>query len=233
MFKNILSFSVLVISSLMELFLWLIAFCALFLAQIIRMDSFTLLLQSFILFEVKLFMSTLHFRLQSLPVLFSYRGIIVFNHQCRFDIYLVLYWLSGQVVFVAKKELAELPFIGFVLKKLPYLIFINRRHPSRKSIESIKKVCASGKNLVFFPEGTRSKSGKIRPYKLGAFWFSQMFDLPVLPGVISYVKKGAFMHVSIKLGQPMKLAKGENIRQFSTRVHQKTLLLQKENELLS
>lgn len=125
--------------------------------------------------------------------------VIVCNHQSMFDIF-ALYRLPLLFKWVSKAEALKIPFIGPLL----YLhgdILIKRgdsqstREMFKKSENWIHKICS----ISIFPEGTRSKTGKIQDFKAGAFMIAKQNNLPILPVVIEGTRD-AFPPDGILLG---------------------------------
>ncbi len=84
-----------------------------------------------------------------------------------------------------KKELKKIPGLGFGSQKVGH-IFLDRSN-SRVAMESLneaKRKLVNGTSVVIFPEGTRSKTGDMGPFKRGAFKLAQELKLPVLPVTI-------------------------------------------------
>ncbi len=108
--------------------------------------------------------------------------IVVSNHQSVYDIFLIYGWLGIDIKWMMKKELRKLPGIGLGSEKVGH-IFIDRSN-SMKALESInqaKKKLMNGTSVVIFPEGTRSKTGELGPFKRGAFKIAYDVNLPILP----------------------------------------------------
>ena len=108
--------------------------------------------------------------------------VIVANHQSQYDIFLLYGWLGIDFRWIMKKELRKAPFIGYASAKVGH-IFIDRSSPraAMESIEAAKKQLVNGVSVVIFPEGTRSRTGKLRPFKKGAFKIAHQLELPLLP----------------------------------------------------
>jgi len=108
--------------------------------------------------------------------------VIVANHQSQYDIFVLYGWLGIDFRWIMKKELRNAPFIGYASAKVGH-IFIDRSSPmaALKSIEDAKKQLKNGTSVVIFPEGTRSRTGKLKKFKKGAFKIAHQLDLPILP----------------------------------------------------
>jgi 1-acyl-sn-glycerol-3-phosphate acyltransferase len=88
-------------------------------------------------------------------------------------------------VFVAKRELAQVPFLGWVIW-LAGFIFIDRRDQAaaRRSLARAAERIRAGQSIVAFPEGTRSLDGRLLPFKMGAFALAFEAGVPVVPFAI-------------------------------------------------
>ena len=108
--------------------------------------------------------------------------IVVSNHQSMYDIFVVYGWLALDLKWVMKKELRRVPGIGIGCEKAGH-IFVDRRNPkaARRALEEALARLGDGIGILFFPEGTRSTSGKLLPFKKGAFRTAIEQQLPILP----------------------------------------------------
>ncbi|MEE4356166.1 MAG: lysophospholipid acyltransferase family protein [Desulfococcaceae bacterium] len=108
--------------------------------------------------------------------------VIAVNHRSQYDVLLLYGWLGIDFKWVMKKELRKVPIIGISCEKLGH-IFIDRtdRNAAIRSINEAKKKIRNGTSVLFFPEGTRSRSGKMLPFKKGAFKMALDLGLPILP----------------------------------------------------
>ncbi len=117
---------------------------------------------------------------------FSTNYIYVANHASMFDIPAVLGYIPDQIRMVVKKELERVPFFGWAVSSGGY-IFIDRKHSPgamrslEKAVESIRK----GSSVVLFAEGTRTRTGKLQPFKRGAFNLAVRSRVPVVPLTIN------------------------------------------------
>lgn len=111
--------------------------------------------------------------------------IVVSNHQSHFDVPVVYGWSGVEMRWVMKQELRKLPIIGAGCEALGF-IYIDRGNPdaAHTSINSALAEIPAGSGVIFFPEGTRSRSGELLPFKKGAFRAAVERQLPVLPMTI-------------------------------------------------
>lgn len=101
------------------------------------------------------------------------------NHQSHLDILTLLGHLPGATRFAAKRELWRHPVVGGVLDTLG-MIPIDREAGAR-SIEVLNEAAAEASSIVIFPEGTRSRDGRLREFKKGAFVLAIATGLPIVP----------------------------------------------------
>jgi 1-acyl-sn-glycerol-3-phosphate acyltransferase len=108
--------------------------------------------------------------------------VVMSNHQSHYDIP-VLYWsLGGNMRMVAKRELERIPFFGAAARAAG-CVFIERanRDSAIAGLNSMKSQLASGMSVYIAPEGTRSVSGDMQPFKKGGFALAQQMNLRILP----------------------------------------------------
>ena len=108
--------------------------------------------------------------------------IMVCNHESQYDILLIYGWLNLDVKWVMKKELRKLPGIGIGCEKVGH-IMVDRKDPeqARGAINDALQVLENGIGILFFPEGTRSRSDRMLPFKKGAFRVAIEQQVPMLP----------------------------------------------------
>ena len=109
--------------------------------------------------------------------------LIVANHTSCIDISTILLRLKDfKVGFITKKNLFYIPFFNFYL-------FVSGcipldRSDIRSGLKAIKKgtnAIKEGKCMLIFPEGTRSKTGKVAEFKKGSFKMAELSKCTVLP----------------------------------------------------
>lgn len=106
-------------------------------------------------------------------------AILTPNHASHFDIAALLGWLPGETRFAAKKELFDEPVLGMVMRTLG-MIPIDRDNPA-ESIDLLNRLERRGFSLILFPEGTRSRDGRMGTFKKGAFTLAIRLQRPVMP----------------------------------------------------
>lgn len=108
--------------------------------------------------------------------------IFMSNHESQLDPPVLIGVLPVPAVYIAKKELKIVPFIGWAAW-VAGVIFIDRRDRER-AIQSIHEAALEirgGKNVVIFPEGTRSRTGEMLPFKKGGFALALDAGVPIVP----------------------------------------------------
>jgi len=116
--------------------------------------------------------------------------IIAANHLSAYDILALYGWLGIDFKWVMKKEIRKYPGVGFGSQAVGH-IFIDRSSTAEaiKSINAAKEKIKNGTSVIFFPEGTRSKTSKLLPFKKGAFKLAFDLNLPILPLTINGTDK--------------------------------------------
>lgn len=124
----------------------------------------------------------------------SQNYVMVSNHQSSLDI-LVLYRLFIPFRWVAKAEVFFLPFIGWNMTLNGY---VKLKRGDKASVEKMMQECrdllARNISIFFFPEGTRSKTGVMRPFKPGAFILAKETKIPILPIVLNHTRNALPKH---------------------------------------
>jgi 1-acyl-sn-glycerol-3-phosphate acyltransferase len=111
--------------------------------------------------------------------------IYMSNHQSNFDIPVLLAYIPGQFRWLAKAELFKIPIFGHGMRGAGY-ISIDRfnRDSAFQSIDQAAKKIKDGVSVMIFPEGTRSKDGRIRPFKKGGFIMALNSGVPIVPVIV-------------------------------------------------
>jgi 1-acyl-sn-glycerol-3-phosphate acyltransferase len=135
--------------------------------------------------------------------------VVMSNHQSHYDVPVLYYVLGGRIRMVAKKELFSVPLFGRAIREAG-MIEVDRGNRQR-AIESLaiaKKKLEAGTHIWIAPEGTRSTTGELMPFKKGGFVLALDIGAPILPitiqgtrdvlpshGLLS--RRGVEVHVTI------------------------------------
>ncbi|MFM2485740.1 lysophospholipid acyltransferase family protein [Celerinatantimonas yamalensis] len=126
--------------------------------------------------------------------------IIVSNHQSGVDI-LLAFGLFKPFKWLSKIEIFRLPFIGWNMRLNQY-IALNRgdRKSVAKMSAQVRHHLTQGSSVYIFPEGSRSKDGKVRSFKNGAFKLAKECGVGIIP-IALHGTAQALPKNSLKLGQ--------------------------------
>jgi len=107
------------------------------------------------------------------------------NHQSNFDIPVLLGCLCVQFRWLAKAELFKIPVLGRGMRGCGYIsIDRSNRKSAFQSLWEAARTIRDGSSVLIFPEGTRSRDGRIRPFKKGGFVLAVDSGVPIVPVVI-------------------------------------------------
>jgi len=141
--------------------------------------------------------------------------IFLFNHQSMLDIPVCFAATGRNFRFIAKKEVAYIPLIGWFVWAMG-MIFIDRKNLDRakESLEQAGQVVREGACVLGYPEGGRSRDGRIKPLKKGLFMLALNAQVPVVPvaleGTLDVLPSDGFRirpgKVRVKAGTPIQTA---------------------------
>jgi 1-acyl-sn-glycerol-3-phosphate acyltransferase len=110
--------------------------------------------------------------------------VVVANHQSLLDI-LVLFRLFRHFRWVSKVENFRIPLVGQVMRMNRYIELERGKADSvRRMLRACEEALAAKNSVLIFPEGTRSETGELRPFKIGAFELARSSRCPILPVVV-------------------------------------------------
>jgi 1-acyl-sn-glycerol-3-phosphate acyltransferase len=108
--------------------------------------------------------------------------LVMSNHQSLYDIPVLFYVIGPNIRMVTKKELFGVPVFGGALAAAGFVkIDRSDREAAIRSLDDARALLASGTHVWIAPEGTRSKTGEMGPFKKGAFYLAFEAGLPILP----------------------------------------------------
>lgn len=139
--------------------------------------------------------------------------IFVSNHASHLDVVCIARVIPIGLFYIAKKELAKVPFLGQYMAIIGH-IFVDRKNKD-KALASLRLAAnkiKAGKDVITFPEGTRTKTGELMIFKRGSFMIAKDGGIPILPvaviGSRAVLPSGGWM---IRRG-PIHVAIGESIQ---------------------
>jgi len=108
--------------------------------------------------------------------------IFVANHQSAYDIFLLYGFLGFPFKWMLRRGIRKIPFVGVACRAAGF-IFVDNSSPkaARQSIEDAEKCLRRRSSLIIFPEGSRSRDGKIARFHKGAFVVAQAENTSVVP----------------------------------------------------
>jgi 1-acyl-sn-glycerol-3-phosphate acyltransferase len=125
------------------------------------------------------------------------RYIFMSNHVSNLDPPLLLPLLPGRTSIFLKRSLMKIPVLGYAMR-LGDFVPVDRDgrvESAKQSVERAGQVMASGVHITSFVEGTRSREGRMLPFKKGPFYLALETGNPVVPisiwGTESMMKKGS------------------------------------------
>ncbi|HXQ27814.1 MAG TPA: lysophospholipid acyltransferase family protein [Gemmatimonadales bacterium] len=137
------------------------------------------------------------------------------NHTSMFDIWALAATLPGSTRFVAKQELRRVPLVGRAMVGAGH-IFIDRTNRAR-AFDAYRQAGATirgGISAIVFPEGTRSRTGDLLPFKNAPFALAIAAQVPIVPVYVAdthrILPKGSFrlrpMPIRLTVGEPIPTA---------------------------
>jgi 1-acyl-sn-glycerol-3-phosphate acyltransferase len=120
--------------------------------------------------------------------------VFVANHQSIYDIPCLFWNIPFQLRIIAKESLGSFPMLGPHLKRTGHML-VDRSKPDRSGIFGwASRLTANGLSLIVFPEGTRSRDGRMGKFKGGSIMLAMQAGLPIVPisviGSRHVMKKG-------------------------------------------
>ena len=111
--------------------------------------------------------------------------VVAANHSSYVDGVVLTAVLPPRFSFVIKREAADMPFVGLLLKRIGSEFVDRNDHGGRqRGARRVIKCAEQGQSLVFFPEGTFDEQVGLKRFHAGAFIAAVKGGIPVVPTVI-------------------------------------------------
>jgi len=108
--------------------------------------------------------------------------LVMSNHQSLYDIPVLFQVIGPNIRMITKQELFRVPIFGNALAAGGFIsIDRSNRHAAIRSLARARELLADGTHVWIAPEGTRSRTGELLPFKKGAFYLALEAGLSILP----------------------------------------------------
>ncbi|MGB0807049.1 MAG: lysophospholipid acyltransferase family protein, partial [Salibacteraceae bacterium] len=112
--------------------------------------------------------------------------IYVSNHESSYDIPAIFWGVPVPLFYLAKQELRKIPFFGWYMKAVG-MVFVDRANHENamNSLMEAGNEIKKGKNIITFPEGSRTRDGQIKQFRRGSFILALENSIDIIPIAIS------------------------------------------------
>lgn len=110
--------------------------------------------------------------------------LILPNHQTYADPPLVTIPIRRRVHYMAWSRLFRIPGLGWLIRRFRAFP-VDLDGPDRRATREVVRLLRAGEAVMIFPEGGRSRDGRLQPFKPGAFRLAASLGVPVLPVTIA------------------------------------------------
>lgn len=158
----------------------------------------------------------------------SKKYVFVANHESATDIF-VMYFTNLQFRWLSKASVFKFPIIGQAMYCAGYIPIIRGNSKSHiQALSRSKQTVLDKIPMLFFPEGTRSKTGDLRQFKVGAFKLAEDTDALIVPialsGTKELLKKGSLSpgtaKVVINILEPIERKEDEPLANWAARTRE-------------
>ena len=163
--------------------------------------------------------------------------ILAANHMSNWDPPLLACFMPRIVSYMAKEELFEHPIFGTAIR-ICHAFPVKRGAADRAAIKTAVQVLKGGHCLGLFPEGTRSRTGKMKKAEAGVGLIASLTDAPVVPAAIIgtdriFANGGHFPKLKVIYGEPMHFTGDrkdkEQLEAFSQAIMERIAELKEKN----
>ena len=111
--------------------------------------------------------------------------VFLANHQGYYDIFLAYGYLGHNFKWMMKEYLKKIPFVGYACEKSKHIYLPDGISGIAKAVQQARETLQGGMSMIIFPEGTRTRTGKMGPFKRGSFMLANEIGLPIVPMTIN------------------------------------------------
>jgi 1-acyl-sn-glycerol-3-phosphate acyltransferase len=113
-------------------------------------------------------------------------SLIVANHRSYIDIAVIA--VQTPCSFLAKKEVARWPLVGYGARRFANIVFVERNSLASRgqSMLAMRAILRAGVSVTLFPEGTTSRGPGVLPFQPGMFRLAAREGFPVVPAALAY-----------------------------------------------
>ena len=111
--------------------------------------------------------------------------VFLANHQGDYDIFLAYGYLGHNFKWMMKEYLKKIPFVGYACVKAKHIYLPDGISGIAKAVQQARETLQGGMSMIIFPEGTRTRTGKMSPFKRGSFMLANEIGLPIVPLTIN------------------------------------------------
>ncbi|MEQ1857671.1 MAG: lysophospholipid acyltransferase family protein, partial [Longimicrobiales bacterium] len=161
--------------------------------------------------------------------------VLVANHASWFDVLALTASTPGRYVFVAKKEVEYIPFLGRTIGACGHIFIDRQNHQAAlASLAAARERLAREKpRVIMFPEGTRSDSGELQPFKKGAFVLAIETGADIVPAAILGSRAVMRKHSLLIHSGTITIRFGQRISVAGKTIEQRAQLMQDTREALA
>ena len=136
--------------------------------------------------------------------------ILAANHVSNWDPPFLGTFINREVCYMGKEELFKNPVMAAICRGL-HVFPVKRGAADKTAIKTAIKILKDGKCLGIFPEGTRSKTGKLGKAESGVSLIAAMTKSPIIPAAIINTEKifsgkSIFPQLAVIYGSPIKFS---------------------------
>lgn len=143
---------------------------------------------------------------------FDQTYLLMGNHQSLFDLFVIPAAIPLVFTGVEAARHFKIPVWGFLIRKWGCIpIQRGNLEQARKSLDLAKQTLESGLSIAILPEGHRTRTGKMGPFKKGPFHLAKATAAPLVPfgisGLYDFQQKGGLLitpgEVTVRIGPPI------------------------------